>query len=151
VIFDSIENYKLYTNVHPDFQAAFDFLLSANQNINDGKYILDGEKLIAHVMTKDTKLDGAAGLEYHKKYIDIQYVLMGEEICGLSTAKDTKHSVPYDQEKDIAFLSEDKDTITIKVTEGYFYIVWPHEPHRPLCAIDKCIKEVKKIVIKVAV
>lgn len=151
MIFDSIENYKLYTSIHPEFEAAFDFILSTNQDIDDGQYILNSDKLIAHVMTKDTKLEGNAGLEYHKKYIDIQYVLMGEEMCGLSPLKNQEHSVPYDAQKDIAFLSVDKDSTTIRVNEGCFYIVWPHEPHRPLCSVDDSIKEIKKIIIKVAV
>lgn len=151
MIFDSIENYKLYTSIHPGFQAAFDFILTAHQDMKDGKTILEGDQVIAHVMTKDTKLEGTAGLEYHKKYIDIQYVLMGEEICGLSTNKNLEHSVAYDQNNDIAFFAKDKDTTCLGVSEGYFYIVWPHEPHRPLCCVNQNIKEIRKIVIKVAV
>lgn len=150
MVFDSIENYKLYTHINPNFQKAFNFIM-LNEDNQDGQYILDGEKLIAHIITKDTKLNGTAGLEYHRKYIDIQYVVKGKEICGLSPMKNLNHLESYDVVNDIAFLDSESDNSMIQVGEGQFYIVWPNEPHRPLCAVDNKTKPIKKIIIKVAV
>lgn len=150
MVFDSIENYNLYTHINPNFQKAFNFIIS-NEDNQDGHYILDGEKLIAHVITKDTKLSGTAGLEYHRKYIDIQYVVKGKEICGLSPMKNLNNLEQYDEDNDIAFLDAESDSSMIQVEEGQFYIVWPNEPHRPLCAVDNQSKTIKKIIIKVAV
>lgn len=150
MIFDHIENYKLYTNINPMFQKAFEFIMS-HRDYNDGQYVLDGEQLIGHVITKETKSKGSAGLEYHKKFIDIQYVVKGKEICGLSPMKGLDHSEPYNEDNDIAFLDSETDSSHIEVEEGQFYIVWPHEPHRPLGAVDNIIEPIKKIIVKVAV
>lgn len=150
MIFDSIENYELYSNINPKFKEAFDFIMSNNDN-QDGKYILDGDQLIAHIISKDTKQNGTAGLEYHKKYIDIQYVVKGKERCGLAPMGNLKHKEDYNESNDLAFLDSESDDSMIEVGEGQFYIVWPHEPHRPMCAVDNRVKPIKKIIIKVAV
>jgi YhcH/YjgK/YiaL family protein len=149
MIFDSIDKYKLYTSVHPGFEEAFKFLVTETM-LEDGQYVLDGDKLVAYAMTKDTQLSGAAELEYHKKYIDIQYIVTGEEICGLSPMSNLEHLCAYDKDRDIAFLDKKIDDSTIRVGTGFFYIVWPHEPHRPLGAVGNKVETIKKIVIKVA-
>ena len=51
----------------------------------------------------------------------------------------------------VAFLAEDPETAKLRVAKGYLYIVWPHEPHKPLCSIGKAARQVRKIVVKVAV
>ena len=151
MIYNTLGNSALYECVHPGFKAAFAFIREAATDIPDGKYVIDGDNVIAHVMTKETKTRDEISPEYHRKYIDVQFILDGEEGCDLSANVERKHTVPYDAEKDIAFLAEDPETAKLRVAKGYLYIVWPHEPHKPLCSIGKAARQVRKIVVKVAV
>jgi YhcH/YjgK/YiaL family protein len=58
--------------------------------------------IIHEYLTKD---ENSSLLEAHKKYIDIQYVIQGEEIIGIAMLSSTLEATEYSQERDIIFLN----------------------------------------------
>ena len=83
MIIDRIENANLYKNIGERISKSFDYIKTTNlKNLPAGKYPIDGENIFALVSEYKTKLESEGKLEAHKKYIDVQYVLNGEELIG---------------------------------------------------------------------
>ena len=63
----------------PGVAAALDFLADTDwAGLDDGRYEVDGEKGFVNVMRYETKMDNPTP-ERQEKYIDIFYLLEGEE------------------------------------------------------------------------
>ena len=78
MIIDKFENLPLYFSCLPGLDRAAEFLVG--ENIADGHYEIDGEKIFANVSSYEPKeFNGDMRCEAHKKYADLQAVLEGEE------------------------------------------------------------------------
>jgi len=129
---------------------AFKFLASTNlETIQVGRYNLDGENLFANVDQYQTKDEKNTRFESHRRYADIQYLIKGKEYIGVvSLLKMQNITVPYSNEKDIAFYSSEENNYRL-ADSSRFFIFFPDDAHRPCMKVDDNIM-VKKIVIKVA-
>src|SRR5580704_4265576 len=84
MIFDKIENYAIYENISPLIKKAFEYLKQTDfSGMENGKYVVDGDDVFAILQEYDTKNDAHAKLEAHRKYIDVQYIISGEEFIGV--------------------------------------------------------------------
>lgn len=150
MILDTLANSGRYGAVHPLFPIAFDFLKMADWGkVADGKVELaGGNRLYAIMQSYLSRTYEAGKYEDHRKYIDIQYIISGEErIEYLHDAKGLDVSSPYDAEKDIAFYGSKPGTPAI-LRAGSFMILFPGEIHKPSLALD-APSAVRKAVIKV--
>lgn len=127
-------------------ESAMEFLSRANTYTECGRYEFS-EDCFVNVITCDTKEDCTGLMEAHVVFVDVQYMLDGEEKIlytpkeGLPLAKD------YDEKKDRSFYSfETADEITYETGEGV--VLYPAEAHLPGCAITTS-KHIKKAVIKI--
>jgi YhcH/YjgK/YiaL family protein len=127
---------------------AFLFLKTADlKALPLGKQELDGQRLFVSIDEYTTKDKSETRYESHKKYIDIQYIIDGEELIGLTTPDNVNVTEPYNEEKDIAFYAfEGGDDI--KVTPGNFVVFFPDDVHRPVMKANANSK-VRKIVVKI--
>ena len=113
-----------------------------------GKYELDGEKLYITIAEFDGKHAEAAKLEAHKKYIDIQIVLSGQETMGWSSIDNCKNEVdPYNSEKDILFFTEKPSTYVI-VNPEEFVIYFPEDGHAPGISNGRIKKAIVKVLVE---
>jgi len=87
-------------------------------------------------------------LEAHRKYLDVQYVIEGEELMGYAPLGTQEILEPYKAENDIIFFKGEKSFI--KVSSGMFAIFFPEDVHMPGIRAGK-VSDVKKLVIKVRV
>jgi len=150
MIIDSLHHHSLYTGLSPLFRKAFEYLAKTDlTNLEDGKHLLEGDDLFVLLQTYETKDASVCLLENHKKYIDIQYMISGEEQMGIATFNGQVATVPYDDAKDIAFYNRDYASL-IKVQQGQFTIFFPHDLHMPCIKVAKQ-SMVRKAVFKVAV
>jgi YhcH/YjgK/YiaL family protein len=154
MIFDKIENSAIYENINPLIKKAFEYLKQTDFcGMENGKHIIDGNDLFALVQEYDTKNDADVKLEAHRKYIDVQYVISGEELIGVRPLINQKPYKEYDAENDYALYD---DTCSfVKMSPRQFAVLFPHDLHKPgisprdlLGKVDSSIK-VKKVVIKV--
>lgn len=113
------------------------------------KQELDGKNLFITVMEYMGKEKSDVLFEAHKKYIDIQYIIKGEEIMGLTTLDKVKVVNPYDEEKDITFYEFDGGNYH-KATPENFFLFFPEDVHRPSIKSENDVL-VRKIVIKVLI
>lgn len=150
MIFDNIKNCKIYYGLNDDFEKAFDFIKRAvSENAEIGKYEIDGEKIYALVQQYDSKLKENCVFEAHKNYIDIQYVVAGCEVLGVSEISGAVIKDEYNPEKDVAFYQDIKDATYCIAKQGDFCIFYPHDAHSPGQAFENNPSNVRKIVVKV--
>jgi len=148
MIVDNIENASRYFDTHSYFEEAFEFIRNFDGTITDKQKVsLSGQDLIAIIEPSDSKGRTGARLEAHKKYIDIQYCVEGDEEIGwtpLNECQTVTH--PHCHEKDIAFFA-DVPKLWIPLKSGTFAVFFPEDAHAPLAGSGK----VKKIIMKIAV
>ena len=128
---------------------AFTFLKNSDlKNFPLGKKELDGDSLFVSVDEYLTKDKNDTRYESHRKYIDIQYIIEGEEMMGLAPLDKVEPDVvePYNAEKDIAFYQYDGGEY-ITATPKNFVLFFPTDAHRPVMKVNENAK-VKKIVVK---
>lgn len=145
MIFDKIENIRQYDIVSDKI---IEFLFNLNENTPNGRYEID-DRAYANIEEYNTKSHENCYFEAHKRYIDIQILLKGEERLDFRHTEGLTIKEAYNDEKDIMFF-EDKETIgTVKLTNGYFAMLFPHDAHRPQMNSSEVSKCVKKAVIKI--
>lgn len=147
MIFGRKEDLNLYRGISENLAKGIDFLLNFDASKPEGKYEIDGDKVYALVMSGKTKLPEEPIFEAHRKYIDLQYILSGEEDTGYAPVSDCIVTVPYDENGD--YLMVKGEGSEVRVTEGNFYIAFPCDGHRPMCS--KNPGNIKKVIVKIAV
>lgn len=149
MIKDRIENAKSYYGISARLQAGFEWIQNNDlANLPDGKYQIDGDGIFANLQSYDTKDD--APYEGHRKYIDIQYMIKGEEWIGLANYNECTTTQEYDSEKDIEFLDcTSKDAKQI-LREDEFFVFFPQDAHQPALNPGKKLS-VKKVIVKVQI
>lgn len=150
MIFDRLSNSKQYEKLNEKFKIGFDFLKNNNlKEMKDGRYDI-AEGVFANVQSLKTKNKTAKKWEAHKDYIDIQYVIKGQECMGYGILEDFKKVVvPYDKEKDIEFLDGEKFNY-INVNENDFVIFYPNDVHAPMLSVKEDV-EIKKVIVKIKI
>ena len=147
MIIDKADNISRYACLGEKFQKAFSFITDPELIfLEEGKYEIDGEEVYALVNEYLPKNESEGKLEAHKKYIDVQYVVKGEEFIGYAPYKGHKIVTDYNEEKEMSLLEGDKSFI--KIDQGMFAIFYPGELHMP--GIKTATnKAVKKVVVKI--
>lgn len=149
MIADRIEN----SNVYPLGSAwltAFKFLSSLKPDVEDKKYPILGEDIFAMVSSYKTRPADVVQFEAHRKYVDIQTVMSGNEEIGWLSVGELLTMQPYDVLKDIEFYHHPKVNYTrISVSPGTFVVLFPWDAHKPALIKGNTPEHVKKIVIKV--
>ena len=149
MILDTLENCHCYASLHPLFKKAFSFLQeTANTALPDGRVSLDDDRVFALIQSYETQATGEGKLEAHQRYIDIQYVLAGQEQIGYAPTRELTPVKLYDTEKDFALYKG--DALFFRLQQGMFAIFYPNDAHQP-CQPCNHPESVRKIVIKVAV
>jgi YhcH/YjgK/YiaL family protein len=150
MILDSLDSSTLYSDINPLFKKSFDFLKKTDfTKLELGKHVLEGDDLFLIYMEYESKEPSECKMENHKKYIDIQYMLTGEELIGISTFHDQVATVPYDEKTDVAFYKNEYTTL-LKLEQGHFAIFFPQDLHMP-CMRTTTAVQVKKAVFKIKV
>ena len=147
MILDSLENFALYQGMHPGFKKAAEFLTKADlHQLLTGRQEIDGDRLYVNVMEIDGHSREDAQLEYHRKYIDIQIVLSGDETIGWTALQDLPKGTPFDSEKDYALVKAPVSA-WFPVKPGFFAVFFPQDAHAPCCGAGKIRKAVVKVLI----
>ena len=151
MILDRIENAPLYVGLNTRFAKAFEVLTDASlAQRKDGRYPLDGENIYYTIQKYTTKSITEGNLEAHRKYIDIQFLLSGEEILGYTPVKDLTVTEEYNPEKDIVFFEKPKECTKLLLAPGLFCILFPDDAHLPCCQ-SAGPSEARKVVIKIRI
>lgn len=130
---------------------AVEFLrLRGIHELPDGEIEIDSVRVYAIVQRYETSKMDVPRFEYHQKYIDVQYIVSGEEIIGWSPAERIKVLEAYDGDKDICFGAATGEWTPVYVQAGQMAVLYPEDGHAPRLAAG-FPSRVMKIVVKVAV
>ncbi len=147
MIIDNLANAEKYISLNKDFKLVFDFL--KNNNLADlecGRHELRGNEVFFNLQEYETK--PVQKLESHKKYIDIQVPIIGEEYMGYTNINNTSVSESYNEEKDVMFLNGSVDKV--KADNKTFIIFYPQDAHMPALCTNSPLK-VKKAIFKILI
>src|ERR1035437_5326306 len=144
----NIENQMAMT---ADFHKAIDFLRRPDiHSLIDGKVDIDGERVFALIQRHETVMTDVPKFEFHRKYIDIQYIVSGEEMIGWAPTDRITITEEYDTDRDICFGTVPKAGITgLLVKAGQLAALYPEDGHAPKLAAEES-SEVVKVVVKIA-
>jgi len=120
--------------------------------LEDNIYEISGKNLF-YILTSYKTADSISEkyAELHRKYIDIQILLYGEEKFGYSDISSVKKVYKeYDEEKDIELFStvENEDFFLLK--PSMFAVFFPEDVHRPGLSAGVS-RSVRKVIFKLAV
>lgn len=141
---------RLYYENTERWNKAFQFLSEQNlAELETGRYELEGTDLFVNVDEYVSRNEEDVLFEAHKKYADIQVVVSGEEKIGVLPLESTTVTIPYDEEKDIMFLTTDTENYRNAVP-GKFFLFFPEDAHRPTVKASENTN-VRKVVVKVRI
>lgn len=108
--------------------------------LSDGNRILVQEGV---TKAKEEKL-----CEAHRKYLDVQYIVEGEETVGWAPLDTLTPEGEFNTEKDIGRYAGPVDCM--RIGAGYCYVVFPEDAHMPGIHLDQP-HAFKKMVMKLKV
>lgn len=131
--------------------AAYEFMQKklSNEKLADGRYELSDGSYV-NIETYETKLRKDCRFESHRKYIDVQIIISGQELISVAKPEELKICEKYSEEKDIVFYENNINCVDFIIKYGEFLILDPSQAHMPCICIDKK-SIVRKAVIKIPV
>lgn len=113
-----------------------------------GRNEVDGDALFINACSYETRAFEDCRFEAHRRYIDVQMVLEGEERIDVQFVG-ALEAEPFDEEADNMFL-DGEAAASVVMTPGTFVACFPDDGHKPGIAVNgPC--SVKKAVFKVLV
>ncbi len=118
-------------------------------NMPDGRYNLENG-IYVNVERYTTKKTEERRYEAHKKYVDIQFILMGEENIYVAPIQMLRLCEEYSVLRDIMFYYSCPKGEPIRLKEGQAVLLEPEDGHMPCISVDedKPVK-VRKAVVKI--
>ena len=147
---DRIENLKLYIPYNEKIKVVCDYLAKTDIHaLEVGKYdVGEGVRVVVNAFTPKTR--EAARWETHKKYIDLQYLIEGDESMGYLPVEEVE-AAEYDAEKDVSHPvpKAGASVSEIALTTGCFAFLEPRDAHRPSVKLHTDAS--KKLIFKIPV
>ena len=148
MIYDKIEHIETYAPISERLAKGLHLLKETDFSVLEpGRYEVEGSDLYFMVQRYQSKEKNDTP-EAHKNYIDIQYLLSGEELIGVGALADMTEEVTANPDSD--FWLYHGPLSNIKLGNGYFTVLFPQDAHAPGIAVD-APAPVKKVVVKVRV
>jgi biofilm protein TabA len=114
----------------------------------DGQAEFNG--LLFKTFTANTDLPENRTPETHKDFIDIQFVISGDELVEFSSLGDSQPNVHKPEEDNYFYLRPSLTLNEMRLRNGDFVVFFPWDIHSPLCHKNEQ-NIVRKIVVKVPI
>jgi len=149
MIVDKIGNAALYYNAGPRVRKALEFLEKLDMAaLEDGKVEIEGEDVFAFKVEYTSKPRSESAWEAHRNYIDVQFIVDGNECIGYEYIGNLNVTQEYDVETDSMLLEGEGSMV--KCGSGTFMLLYPQDAHMPGVQ-DNGPCEMKKVIVKVRV
>ena len=130
-------------------ERAFAYLESASvESKAPGRHEIDGERMYSIILEDKTLAPETAEFEAHRKYIDVHYLIRGQEMIGSATIASLRQIKPYTPEDDAEIYERPGKYRRLILKPGEFAVFFPGQAHMPGC-YTKRSEEIKKVVVKV--
>lgn len=145
----AVNNHHIYPEI---IQKSIEYLREHDfSSMETGVYEIDGKMRYIQVIELETKPYEIGRFETHEEYVDIQFLVRGNESIGFASRFSHHEPVEILFDRDLYFydIKVENETI-LMLKEGDFAIFFPGDLHKPgLQANGK--ESIKKVVMKVNV
>jgi biofilm protein TabA len=151
MIYTPVARAKKYDYLAGRFAKVYDFLAQENlAGLAVGTLSIQGDEIYALIQTYQTIPAEQCKIETHDRYIDVQFIVSGQERMGVVARDGLTAKAPYDPAKDCTFYEEPAEIGSLVMNAGDLVILTPEEAHKPKCICGEA-QAVKKIVVKIKV
>lgn len=146
------ENLKRYCSLSPRFAAAFTALAKlAEIPFKPGCHPVDGDNIFINALEYDTQIENGALMEAHKIYIDVMWIISGNEQIAISPlANATEITSPYDVSGDAVLTKIPANCTYLQMNPGSVCILFPEDAHAPGLS-TAAPSHIQKLIAKVRV
>ncbi|MCC5463813.1 YhcH/YjgK/YiaL family protein [Pelosinus baikalensis] len=152
MIYGQLKNFEQEkAALSPALQRGLLYLINTDlSSLPVGRHDIEGDTIFASVSEYETEPKEKRKPEAHQKYIDIQYVVSGEEMIGCSPLS-PEYEVLQDELtlRDLIFYQGVQQEVELLLKPGIYAVLFPNDVHRPNCTLHSATK-VKKVVLKIA-
>ena len=134
-----------YAAIIPGLKAAME-AIAAMTGWNPGVVPLSGGSRI--LVQEGTTRPQCTICEAHRQYLDVQYIVEGQECVGWAPLDSLQLEGEFNTEKDIGFYAGPVDFM--RIGAGYCYVVFPEDAHMPGVHLETP-NNFKKMVMKLKV
>lgn len=122
-----------YRRNKPLWDKLFKFLAETDpMTLEPGKIELEKGRVWINVPTEYTpKSAEETRTENHRKFIDLQYTFVGDELYGLADPDKVTPTMEYDPVKDRTFYTLDAPASYVPAGPDRFFLYFPHDLHQP--------------------
>ena len=147
MIYDTLAHIQAYQGIHPGVYRGLELLRDTDfSRLEDRRYEVDGEDLYFFLQSYDSKPVNDTP-EAHRKYIDIQFLIQGEEKIGVAPLEDMTEEVEAHPDRDL-WLYHGPASASFVLEGDKFVVAFPGDAHAPCIAVD-APEQVHKVVVKV--
>lgn len=151
MIYGQLDNLEQYVEKEARLQAVVEFLTQNDlQSLPVGRCDINGSLLYVNIDEYTTQPFEERNYEIHREYIDVQCILEGQESIFIEDREDLQVKIPYDRERDIAFLEDGSNAREVKMYAKDFLVIYPQEAHKPCVHLEQSC-HVRKAVFKIAI
>lgn len=130
------------------FEQAFEWIEKESQQVSDGIVELDGRSLYVNVHRYTTMPRSGCRWESHRRTVDLQYIMEGEELVDWTSEQPAGDST-YDDVKDVEFWpGAVAQQGTLHLAAGMYAVFFPGELHRPMI-MNEDHAPIRKLVVKI--
>lgn len=151
MIFSSIHAHDDLNKYPQAIQKAITYLAGTDfGSMEDGVYEIDGKRMYAQVFTNTSKPVSETRPELHKKYLDVQFWINGEELFGIAPSNGVGECVEAIDERDLYFYDGVQNESFVHATQGCYAVFFTNDAHRPGVQVDGQPLTYRKVVVKVS-
>ena len=143
-----LEQRERYAALHPDLKAGLDAVASLKGNADIGEYKIN-DRVTLIISTYATTLERSNKYEAHRKMIDIQYAITGQERVDWSPLQGMELSDSYEASRDRAFWIAPTQQTSVLIGNGVFAVFFPEDAHRPCLPGAEGEETVLKATVKI--
>ena len=108
-----------------------------------------GNGLFAIEECYQTRVRADGFFESHRKYIDVQAILDGEECMEIADLARMTVKQPYNADRDLIIYDDNTDASHLRVYPGQVAVFFPADVHMPTLRIRAAPVVVRKCVVKI--
>ncbi len=110
-----------------------------------------GSGAVAIEQVYETKLRSEGFFESHRKFIDLQVIVEGEELMEVADVASITANQPYQEERDLITYLDTANASHLRLVAGQAAIFFPVDVHMPTLRLHTSASLVRKTVVKIPV
>lgn len=147
MIYDTLDHISQYEGIQDRIMTGLRFLAETDFSTwADGTFELDSDRIKVLLLSYTTRTENNTP-EAHKSYLDIQYLIEGEEIFGVAPVEEMTELVEAHPDRDVWFYRGPVEQVL--VSGKRFIALWPGDAHAPEIAPKGLPSPCRKCVVKV--